>query len=204
MDNFLLYVLISAITIASPGPGVILTLSNTIRYNFMTAFSGILGIAIGMVMVSLISVTSLGILLATSATAFTIMKLIGAIYLIYLGIKLWRTSTLAFDLNKQGSEQSLLKHFVEGLTITLINPKPIFFFMSLFPQFIDLSKNYTLQFMYLTLTFCGLIIIIHTFYALFAHIARQWLSSSKGRKNMNRASGSAFILFGLGLGYTHR
>ena len=204
MDNFLLYILISAITVSSPGPGVILTLSNIIRYNFITAFSGILGIVTGIFIVSVISVTSIGILLATSATAFTIMKFIGAAYLIYLGIKLWRAPTPEFDFNKQGSEQSLLKHFIEGLTITLLNPKAIFFFMSLFPQFIDLSKNYTLQFTYLTLTFCGLIIIIHTIYAFFAHAARKWLSSVKGRKNMNRTSGSAFILFGLGLGYTNK
>ena len=204
MDNFLLYALISAITVASPGPGVILTLSNIIRYNFITAFSGILGIATGIFIVSVVSVTSIGILLATSATAFMLMKLIGAAYLIYLGIKLWRAPTPAFTFKKQVSERSLLKHFIEGLSITLLNPKAIFFFMSLFPQFIDLSKNYTLQFTYLTLTFCGLIIVIHTLYALFAHAARRWLSSTRGRKNMNRASGSAFILFGLGLGYTHR
>ena len=88
MDNFLLYILISAVTISSPGPGIILTLSNTLRYNIITAFSRILGIVTGIFVVSVISVTSVGILLATSATAFALMKFIGAAYLIYLGIKL--------------------------------------------------------------------------------------------------------------------
>ena len=204
LDNFLIYLLISAITVASPGPGVILTLSNIIRYNFLVTFSGILGIATGIFIVSLLSITSIGILLASSATAFTIVKFIGAAYLIYLGIKLWRAPVTPLSLNKEANTQSLSKHFIEGLTITLLNPKPIFFFMSLFPQFINLSKNYALQFGYLTLSFCGLIILIHTLYALSAHAAKQCLSSNKGRKNINRASGSAFILFGVALGYTNK
>ena len=90
MDNYHLYLLIALITVASPGPGVILTLSNAIRYGVRSALSGMLGIASGIFMKSVLSATSLGILLASSALAFTILKYIGAAYLIYLGIKLWK------------------------------------------------------------------------------------------------------------------
>ncbi|MCK5917063.1 MAG: LysE family transporter [Cocleimonas sp.] len=76
--------------------------------------------------------------------------------------------------------------------------------MSLFPQFIDLSKDYTLQFSYLTLTFCALIMIIHMIYAVTAQTAYKWLTTEKGRRNINRTSGSAFILFGVGLATTER
>jgi threonine/homoserine/homoserine lactone efflux protein len=204
IDNYLLYLFISAITVASPGPGVILTLSNIIRYNFIATVSGIWGIVTGVFVIALISVTSLGIILATSAIAFSIMKFIGAAYLIYLGIKLWRAPVMPLELSTENHQQSLKNHFIEGFTVSLLNPKAIFFFMSLFPQFIELSTNYVLQFTYLTLTFCSLLIIIHLIYAVSAQTARKWLTTKKGRKNINRTSGTAFILFGVGLASAER
>ncbi len=204
IENYLLYLFISTITVASPGPGVILTLSNSIRYNLMVTLTGILGIVVGIFVIALISVTSLGIILATSAIAFSIMKFIGAAYLIYLGIKLWRAPVTPLELSTNNHKQSLKKHFMEGFTVSLLNPKAIFFFMSLFPQFIELSANYTVQFTYLTLTFCSLLIVVHLIYAISAQAARKWLTTKKGRQNINRTSGTAFILFGVGLASTER
>lgn len=85
MGSYLLFVVIAIATVLSPGPGVMLTLTNAIRFGVSGAFGGILGIAFGTFIVAGISATSLGIVLATSATAFSIMKFIGAAYLIYLG-----------------------------------------------------------------------------------------------------------------------
>ncbi len=94
MEQYLLYVLIALVTVASPGPGVILTLSNAIRYGVKPAMLGVLGIALGIFIISVISATSLGVLLATSAFAFTLLKYVGAVYLVYLGIKLWRSPAI--------------------------------------------------------------------------------------------------------------
>ena len=207
MDQYWVYLLIVIITVASPGPGVILTLSNAIRYGVKSALSAVLGIAVGIFIIASISATSLGVLLATSALAFTIIKLVGAAYLIYLGIKLWRSPSLRFDdktIDAFATQSSFAKRFKEGFFITLLNPKPIFFFMSLFPQFINPQQSYGTQFAILTLTFCGVILLVHTLYALGANAIRSWLSSPKGSKMVNRVGGSVFIVFGLGLASSHR
>jgi homoserine/homoserine lactone efflux protein len=82
MGNYLLFTLIATITILSPGPGVLLTLTNSIRFGFTGAVGGIVGIAVGTFVVSCISATSVEVLLSTSALAFTLMKYIGTAYLI--------------------------------------------------------------------------------------------------------------------------
>lgn len=202
MDQYLIYLLIVIITVASPGPGVILTLSNAIRHGVKPALSGVFGIALGVFIIAIISASSLGVLLATSALAFTVIKVIGATYLIYLGIKLWRSPTMKFegDIDSEGFQNpQYLLRFKEGFLVSLLNPKPIFFFMSLFPQFINHQQSYLLQFSVLTLTFCGVILSVHTVYALGANSIKGWLSSPKGSKAVNRIGGSVFVLFGFGL-----
>ena len=207
MDNYLLYLTVTTIMVASPGPGVILTLSNSIRHGVKPALSGVVGIAMGILIIAIISASSLGVLLATSALAFTILKYVGAVYLIYLGIKLWRSSAIKFegDLTSDVfSNPQYFLRFKEGFLVTLLNPKPIFFFMSLFPQFINHQQSYLLQFSILTLTFCGLILVVHVLYALGANSIKGWLSTPKGFKAVNRVGGSVFVLFGVGLATSQR
>ena len=208
MEQYLLYFMITAITVASPGPGVILTLSNAIRHGVKPALSGVVGIALGILIIAIISASSLGVLLATSALAFTLLKFVGAAYLIYLGVKLWRAPVIQLDDVKtdkaERQNSDYFARFKEGFLVSLLNPKPIFFFMSLFPQFINHEQSYLLQFSYLTLTFCGLILVVHTVYTLAANSIKGWLLSPKGSKMVNRTGGSVFILFGFGLATSQR
>jgi len=212
MNQYLLYLVIVTITVASPGPGVILTLSNALRYGTKPALAGALGISLGILLIAIISATSLGVLLSTSALAFSIFKYMGAAYLIYLGIKLWRSPAIKLEKNKNTENQSLALpnkqqfkcRFKEGLLVSALNPKPIFFFMSLFPQFINHEQSYLLQFAYLTLTFCMMILVIHTIYIFGANSIKTWLLSPKGSKTVNRAGGTVFVLFGFGLATSNR
>ena len=118
-------------------------------------------------------------------------------------VKLWRTPAIsledAVNTENMPKEISYWLRFKEGFFVSLLNPKAIFFFMSLFPQFINHDHSYLLQFTYLTFTFCFVIIVVHTVYALGANSIKSWLSSAKGSKIVNRTSGSVFVLFGLGL-----
>ncbi|MEM7016671.1 MAG: LysE family translocator, partial [Pseudomonadota bacterium] len=162
MNDYYLFVAIAIVAILSPGPGVLLTLTNALRYKVRGAVSGILGIAFGTFVVAGISATSLGILLMTSATAYTVMRYIGAIYLIYLGLKLWRsapTGITAQPPSKTNRQRRL--QFFEGMMIQITNPKAVFFFISIFPQFIDYSSASIGYFALLVITYSGLIIIIH-------------------------------------------
>lgn len=206
MDQYLIYVLIVIVTVASPGPGVVLTLSNAIRYGVKPAMAAVLGIALGILIIASASATSLGVLLAASSLAFTVIKYIGAAYLIYLGLKLWRSSALKLaDIDDATQySPSYAKRFKEGFLVTLLNPKPIFFFMSLFPQFINQQQSYVYQFSLLTLTFCGVIFLVHFLYAVGANSIKSWLLTSKGSKIINKVSGTVFILFGFGLASSQR
>lgn len=198
MENYLMYVLVAALTIASPGPGVILTINNAIQRGAANTFSGIFGIATGVFIVSVLSATSIGVILATSAVAFTAVKLIGAAYLIYLGIKMWRAQA-PLNTHVELKDKSNIKCYLEGLSLTASNPKPILFFMSLFPQFINSEGSYVAQFITLSLTFCLLVIIIHSGYAFLSRIAKNKLLEPKGREALNKVSGSVFMCFGVGL-----
>lgn len=97
-----LFLMMATVTVLSPGPGVVMTLTNTLRYGLRRTFGGILGIAAGALFVAGLSATGLGILLSTSAAAFTAMKLLGAAYLLYLGIRLWRSPALHFTARDSG------------------------------------------------------------------------------------------------------
>ena len=202
MENYLLFTLIATVTILSPGPGVLLTLTNSIRYGFFGAIGGIVGIAFGTFIVAGLSATSVGVILATSAMAFMVMKYIGAAYLIYLGIKLWRSPITKLDTSSR-TAGNIKVQFLEGLTIQLTNPKAVFFFMSISPQFVDFSSSqYVSKFLMLVVTYSSLNLLIHFLYAYLARSARNWLSTEKGGRIVNRAGGGIFVLFGIGLAST--
>ena len=196
MQLYLLFILMAVLTILSPGPGVLKSISNSLNYGFKTAFIGVLGLSFGVLCVATISATSLGALLAASNTAFTVIKYMGAAYLIYMGIKLWLAPATQM-VNEAAQVVSHKRLFVEGMLFQLTNPKALVFFLSVFPQFIEREQPYVPQFVALALTFCGLLIVIHTAYAFFAQRVQRLLKSSQGGRWLNRVGGTAFIGFGV-------
>jgi homoserine/homoserine lactone efflux protein len=196
VNLYLLFLLMATATVLSPGPGVVMSLTNAMHYGMRDTFAGILGVALGAMFIAAVSATSVGVVLAASATAFTILKYLGAAYLVYLGIRLWRAPAFKFA-DRPVNEGNVRKRFVEGFALQLTNPKAIFFFLSVFPQFIDPKQNYITQFIILVLTYGTLVVIIHSIYALFAKGAKRWLTSSTGGSVVNKAAGSTFVLFGV-------
>lgn len=190
-------------TVASPGPGVIMTLMNALRYGTRGAITGILGLAAGVCVIAALSSTGLGVLVATSALAYLVLKIIGAAYLIYLGVRLWMAPSVQFAL--PSAIQSNAHHrFWTAFALQFTNPKAIFFCLSVFPQFIDPQENYAQQFALLSMTYTMLILAIHMIYASCAARARNWLASDRGGRLLNRISGTMFILFGIALAFATR
>lgn len=203
MKLYLLFLFMATATVFSPGPGVVMTLTNALRYGVKGTFGGILGIAFGALVVAAISATSLGVLLATSALAFTVLKLLGAAYLVYLGVRQWRAPPFRFT-EQTAHEASFGRRFLEGLSLQLTNPKAIFFFLAVFPQFIDPAHSYATQFTALVLTYSALVVTIHSGYAFFARRAKGWLTSERGGRTVNKSSGAAFVFFGAVLATAER
>ncbi|WP_416395566.1 LysE family translocator [Allohahella sp. A8] len=198
MENYVLFLMIATLTVFSPGPGVLLTLSNSIRHGASGATAGIFGIASATFVVAAISASSLGVLLATSTVAFTILKLIGAAYLVYLGLKLWLSPVVSLA-QPEPSSRHWGRQFFEGFALQLTNPKAVFFFMAVFPQFVDLSSAFLGQFALLVTTYSALVVAIHLIYARSAGLAKAWIGTRKGGRVVNRVGGGAFICFGAGL-----
>ena len=142
---------------------MVLTLSNTLRFGIRGALWGMLGLGSGIFILAGLSAAGLAALLAASAGAFTLLKYFGAVYLVYLGVKLWREPGIAAP-----RKTWMQGRFGEALLIQLGNPKVVFFFVSVFPQFIDFSTAYAQQFVLLVISYCVLLLLIHLFYAALA------------------------------------
>lgn len=198
MGSYILYVFLATATICLPGPAVMLTINNSVQRGKYKTFSGILGIAVAILFISGISATSLGVILTQSIFDFTIIKVIGASYLLYLGVRMWYSKSM-LKAKSNHFESSHYKCFLEGFLVSISNPKAIVFFMSVFPQFIDVSKDHTTQLAVLSITFSLLVIVIHSMYSILSSLIHAKFSSEKNKGLLNKISGGVFISFAIGL-----
>ena len=196
---FTLFLVTSAFAVATPGPGVLMTLTSSIRYGLRTAVWVILGTSTGTVVMSIISSTGLGILIATSPTAYETIKALGALYMVYLGVRLFKAKPFSFDLaSKEKAMSVTVKQkgtlWLQGITLQMTNPMLIMFFVSLFPQFIDHELAFVPQVVVMTVTYFCTVFCIHFCYGWIASNFRRLLSTPKAAKVIN-CVGGAFFLF---------
>jgi threonine/homoserine/homoserine lactone efflux protein len=201
LSTWLLYSGIALIAIISPGPAVFLSVTNSLTHGFTKSVFSSLGNITGIFIVSGAAVLGLGAVLQTSILLFTILKVFGAIYLIYVGIHQWCSKSNIFEqsIEMAKSRQEKRKSFVQGLFVAISNPKAIIFFTALFPQFIDLSKPVIIQFIILTTTFMLFSFLILVGYAMSAQSAKGWFVKGNRAIWFNRISGTIFVSFGLGI-----
>ncbi len=156
-----------------------------------------------MVILATLSAVGLGAVLLSSATLFTALKLLGGLYLVYLGIMAWKAPPMAGGSPQgavlQREHKSFVALFREGFGVGISNPKAIAFFAALFPQFIDPLRAYTPQFLTLILTIEGVSFIVLTSYALLASYLAPFLSNDRAMGYFNKLTGAAFIAFGVAL-----
>nr|WP_231137454.1 LysE family transporter [Chromobacterium paludis] len=104
-----------------------------------------------------------------------------------------------------GSRQPAWRQFAAGMLLQMSNPKSIFFFLAIFPQFIAAgSAHYAGEFLLLVSSYSALLVLIHSAYALLAHSMRRWLNNERGGHLVNKASGASFLLFGSLLAASNR
>jgi homoserine/homoserine lactone efflux protein len=188
--------LVAAILIAvSPGPGAAASMSAGLRYGYGAALRVIIGLQSALIIQLAIVAVGLGALLTASTLAFEIVKLIGAVYLIWLGIQKWRSAPQ--EINENTAVLAPEGLFMEGLLVNLTNPKAIVFMSALMPQFIDPALPQWPQFMIIGLTMCGIDIIVMSAYALLATRLRHWLHDPRALKAQNRFFGGIFVGAGL-------
>jgi homoserine/homoserine lactone efflux protein len=186
-----LFLAMAGTAVVSPGPGVVLTLSNALRYGYWTALAGILGITTAGVVIAAISATGLGLLLATTPAAFNAIKYGGALYLCYLAWKLWRAPP---PRHRDAKEESLGERYREAFLMQFGNPQALIFFIALFPQFLQGVEAPLATFAVLVASYGLLVIVIHSGYALAARQAQRHIEGEHARW-VNRVAAACFVGF---------
>lgn len=199
MDYFLFFVICVAATF-SPGPAVMLAIKNAASFGIHRALYGIAGNLAAMITMASLSAAGLGALIATSESAFMLIKTVGGIYLVYLGIKTWCThSSFMHNQTRILGTVKRRKLFFEAYLVGATNPKAIAFYSALFPQFIDVSHPVFGQFLLLTFIFAALSFSALFSYALLANRLKALLTRNKVKQVFNKLTGGVFIGFGVSL-----
>lgn len=200
LEHWLAFVAASAVLLAIPGPTILLVISYALSHGRKAALATIAGVALGDFTAMTASMLGLGALLATSALLFTLLKWVGAAYLIYLGLKLWKARVSEAPSGEdvlQAEVSRPWRIFVHTYAVTALNPKSIVFFVAFLPQFLDLSQPLPLQMVIFEATFLVLATINATLYGLLASAARSTIRKPKVQRLVNRTGGTLMIGAGL-------
>lgn len=207
IESFFVYSVTIFVASIIPGPSMLLALTHGMKYGAKRTIASALGnLSITFLQAS-ISIAGLGAILLASESVFNMIKWVGAAYLIYMGIVVWRSPTM--KISDQPIDQScnaapLRKMFLQGVFVTAGNPKAIVFFAAVFPQFIDPDSAYMPQF--LTIMGTGGFIAFSCFmiYAMCGQTIVAFFLKSPIGKYMNKMIGGTFIAAGIGLASSNR
>jgi threonine/homoserine/homoserine lactone efflux protein len=199
---FLVASLVIAVT---PGPGVFYIITRSATQGRAAGLASVAGVALGNLGNSIAASLGLAALFAMSALLFSVTKYLGALYLIYLGIRALRMPATVFLSDVGLPELALRRIFLDGLLVALFNPKTALFFAAFLPQFLAGAGATAIDTIELSGAFVLIAVTTDSLYALLASTARNWFS---GRPGVGRAgryvSGSALIALGLYTGLTGR
>lgn len=188
--TWLAFVAAAAVLLAIPGPTILLVIGQSLGAGRRGAWPLVAGVAAGDAVAMTLSLAGLGALLATSATAFTIMKVAGAAYLVWLGLKLWRAPV---EVAAEAAPRPAWQAAREAFVVTALNPKSIAFFVAFVPQFISPAAPFLPQAALLVPTFVAMAAGNAALYALLAARMSGAVRKPRVRRLINRAGGSVLI-----------
>jgi threonine/homoserine/homoserine lactone efflux protein len=194
LDSWLLFASIAFVATITPGPAILLVTTHSVTFGTRFSVATMLGNVSGLFIMSLLSVLGLSAIILHSALIFFVVKMVGAGYLVFLGIKLWRNG-FGLDENRSANSRepqpgpNIFKLYMNGLFVALSNPKAIAFTTALFPQFIEPGQPMVKQFSILIVTFMFLSFACLLAYAVVA-------AETKSRSAHVRLLGVVSKLFG--------
>ena len=182
----------------TPGPAVVYIIARTLAQGRACGLASVVGVALGNLGNAIGAALGLAALFAISSAAFTVVKWAGAAYLIYLGVRMWRTVPAAnAGAVPEVPRQAVRRVFRDGFVVALLNPKTTLFFAAFLPQFIDPARSLLVQFLLMASTFALVEILTELFIASAANRIRPWLQ--RVGKAFNRACGGVFMAIGVAL-----
>lgn len=208
MDSLLTYISIAAMMVVIPGADTMLLVKNTLSYGPRAGRYTVLGMATGLSFWTLIAILGLSVVIAKSVILYSTIKYIGAAYLIYLGIKSFFAKSV-FSIEEiqtqantpiNSSNRHNKESFMQALLSNVLNPKTVLVYITVMPQFIDLSENVNQQLIVLAsiLTLIAVLWFLTLVYVI--DYAKKWLNNSKFQKVFQKSSGLILVGFGIKTG----
>ena len=188
----------------SPGPGAIFSISQGTQYGFKRAMFSVAGLQLGLVSQILFLLFGLGVLINQFPSVFIVIKILGMLYLIVLGVLQWLKKIEQIDTNEDHQSLSFrpLKALLQGFFVNLTNIKGTVFFLALIPLFIDLTALKLSTCIIFTGTLIVIDLIVMAGYVTLAQVSKTLLADPKKILWQNRLTGSTLILVGLIMGTT--
>jgi len=203
--SWLLFVVTSLVLIATPGQDMILVMSRSVAQGVAAGVVTAAGVSVGLVGHTLLATLGLGAILRTSEWLFIALKLVGAVYLVYLGVGLLRTKRADLAMGA-GAARSLGRLFADGALSNLSNPKVAIFYFAFLPQFVTPSAQHpTLTVFALGLAFAALTFVVKAPVGVFAGALSQWLRARPTVLTwVYRTSGAMLLGLGVRLAFERR
>jgi len=194
IDTWLLYVLAVLVLTITPGPAVLMCVTNSINSSARMTLYPALGNITSLIGIMTCSAIGIGAVLASSAMVFTVIKYLGVLYLLYLGISSLRSKASDFELPADTDiSGTRLRLYIKGMLVGASNPKALLFFTAFFPQFINPAAAKLPQFLVLGVTFVFFEFSVLMLYATFAERMGPWLRSKGKARMFNQLSGGIFV-----------
>ncbi|AVO49973.1 lysine transporter LysE [Melaminivora suipulveris] len=189
----------------SPGSGAVLSMSHGLSYGVRGAGVTILGLELGLLFILLVAGAGVGSLLIASELAFSVVKVLGACYLIWIGWNQWRAGsagTLGGDL--AAAPMSRRRRVLTGALTNATNPKGILFMVAVLPQFMSGARPLWQQLLVMAVTLVAVDLIVMNGYAAGASALRRLMQSASAMRAQNRVFGSLLMAVGAGLFFVKR
>ncbi|HEY1149118.1 MAG TPA: LysE family transporter [Pseudoduganella sp.] len=205
--TWITFVIAAAIIAVSPGSGAVLSMSHGLSYGVKKTSATIIGLQLGLLLVLAIAGAGVGSLLLASEVAFNVVKTVGAIYLIWLGLSQWRAKVQIGDragVTLQSILPSTRKRILTGFLTNATNPKGIIFMVAVLPQFITQSAPLLPQLAILAATMCVIDLTVMHSYAFLASSMQRFFRDASALKKQNRVFGGLLMLIGSALFFVKR
>ncbi|QPT39073.1 Homoserine/homoserine lactone efflux protein [Oligella ureolytica] len=186
----------------SPGPGAVASMAAGLRYGMWPGAALVCGLITGYTIQFIISVVGVAAVIKTSPLLFEVIKWVGVSYLIYLGIKQYRSpvSMIRVDVSTMPSATAG-KLFMQGLLVDITNPKAAIFLLAVIPQFVDTTRPLMLQYVLICLTLCLVDLVIMLCYVALAANLVKLLKNPHLTARINKIFGVCFILAALSMAF---
>lgn len=207
LDRYLAFLVAALVIAPVPGPSVLFVISRAVALGRRAALATVLGNSVGVFAQAVAVAFGVGVVVEQSATLFTAIKLAGAAYLVYLGIRTFLARReLADVFDAAVSPRSTRTILREGAIVGLLNPKVAVFFAAILPQFADPARGHVpLQLVVLGFTFSAVVLVTDSVWGLMAGSARAWfMRSPKRLRLVGGAGGLTIVGLGIGLAFAGR